>query len=50
MTAKEWRQVLLNGQDSIIFAGTPTRLIARSLGFGVVEVSKQPEGEKETAT
>jgi hypothetical protein len=40
MTTKEWKQVLLNEDDTIIFKGRLWRLKARSLGYGVVEVRK----------
>lgn len=41
MTIREWKELLLNKEDSIIFQGRVRPLIAESLGFGVVEVSKQ---------
>ncbi len=40
MTTKEWKQILLNEDDTVIFEGRVWRLKARSLGCGVVEVSK----------
>lgn len=40
MTVKQWRQHLLDEDDTIIFKGTVQKLVARSIGFGVVEVSK----------
>ena len=43
MTTKEWKQILLNNQDSIIFHGNFYRLKAKSLGHGVVEVYKEKD-------
>ena len=40
MTTKEWRQILLKGDDTVIFQGRTWRLVAHSIGYGVVEVSK----------
>ena len=45
MTAKDWRTILLEGDDSIIFEGKTRRLKAKSLGVGVVEVYKEPLAE-----
>lgn len=47
MTRAEWRQVLLAGNDEIIFCGQPTKLVAKDLGYGVVEVTKEAEAEGE---
>jgi hypothetical protein len=46
--SKEWKQLLLNGGDKIIFKGCVRILKAKSLGYGVVEVSKisQEESDK----
>ena len=41
MTVKEWKEHLLNERDRIIFHGKMVRLIAKRLGYGVVEVSKE---------
>ena len=41
MTTKEWKQLLLNEQDQIIFRGNLRKLVAKSLGYGVVSVSKE---------
>lgn len=40
MTIKEWREVLLAEQDTIIFKGSVCKLKAKKLGAGVVEVYK----------
>lgn len=40
MTSKEWRNLLLDKEDGMIFRGHLRRLVAKSLGAGVVEVSK----------
>ena len=42
MSAKQWRGVLLNGQDTLIVGGNLRQLVAKNLGYGVVEVSKEP--------
>ncbi|MDY6857335.1 MAG: hypothetical protein SWO11_22055 [Thermodesulfobacteriota bacterium] len=39
--AKDWKAILLNEDDKIIFKGRATQLIAKSLGCGIYEVSKQ---------
>ena len=40
-TTKQWRQILLQGDDTIIFRGSICKLQAINLGAGVVEVSKE---------
>jgi len=40
MTTKEWREVLLAGDDFLAFKGNPCHLKAKSIGAGVVEVFK----------
>lgn len=40
MTTKQWREILLSGNDVIMFRGNFCRLKAKNLGAGVVEVSK----------
>lgn len=40
MTTKQWKKLLLNGADRIVFRGRMCRLKAKSLGAGVVEVYK----------
>lgn len=42
MTAREWKQLLLQEADQVIFKGNLRPLVARKLGYGVVEVSKSP--------
>lgn len=46
MTTKEWKKLLLANEDSIIFRGHVRRLIAKSLGCGVVEIYKSPLKEE----
>lgn len=41
MPAKQWQQILLNGDDRIFCNGRLRQLAAKSLGHGVVEVSKE---------
>lgn len=45
MTTKEWREVLLNHGDSVIFHGHLRKLKARSLGAGVYEIGKAPRAK-----
>lgn len=40
MTTKDWKEILLNGSDSIIYHGRLYKLKAKRLGAGVVEVYK----------
>lgn len=40
IAAKDWRCLLLNDDDKIIFEGRVRKFTAKSLGSGVVEVSK----------
>ena len=40
MLAKDWKKLLLAGEDKIIYRGRLVPLIAENLGYGVVEVSK----------
>ena len=42
ITSKEWKQLLLDGNDKVIFHGTFRQLKAKSLGVGVMEVYKKP--------
>ena len=46
MIMADWRKILLNEMDSLVFRGNVRRLVAKNLGAGVVEVSKKPTGEK----
>ena len=43
MTKKQWRDILLNDQDKIIYKGLLCQLKAKDLGAGVVEVYKALE-------
>jgi len=42
MTVSEWRNLLLAEADTLVVAGYVRRLVAKDLGYGVVEVSKAP--------
>lgn len=42
MTMKDWKKVLLEKEDSIVFRGELRQLKACHLGAGVVEVYKKP--------
>jgi len=41
MTNETWKQILLHDDDQITFEGRVRRLVAKRLGYGVVEVSKE---------
>ncbi len=42
MSTKQWREILLQGKDQIIFHGHTRTLFAKNLGAGVVEIGKRP--------
>jgi hypothetical protein len=42
MTARRWRQILLNEDEHVVLGGRVRKMVARDLGFGVVEVSMVP--------
>jgi len=42
MPAKEWKKMLLDRQDTINFKGKIRKLKAKNLGYGVVEIYKEP--------
>jgi hypothetical protein len=42
LTTKQWKTILLNEDDKIIFKGRLRQLVAKNLGAGVVEISKKP--------
>ena len=46
MTIKQWREILLAEEDSIVFKGTPCKLKAKNIGAGIVEVQKVFEKEQ----
>jgi len=39
--SKDWKQLLLNDDDRIIYRGRVIPLVGKSLGCGVYEISKQ---------
>jgi len=49
ITAKQWRYLLLNKGDTIIFRGEKQQLVAKNLGVGVYEISKKPIKEEQPA-
>jgi hypothetical protein len=42
MTTKQWKKLLLDNRDKVVFNGVVRRLVGKSLGAGVVEVAKVP--------
>ena len=42
MTSKQWKELLLQEEDMIIVKGRLRRLVAKNLGYGVVEIYKKP--------
>jgi len=43
ITTKQWTQLLLNGDDALIFQGRYRQLKAKKIGPGVVEIYKIPK-------
>lgn len=43
VTTKEWKQLLLEHNDSVVFKGHVRKLKARNLGAGVYEIYKEQE-------
>jgi len=43
MTTKEWKEILLRHEDSVVFKGRLRKLKAKNLGAGAVEVYKEPK-------
>ena len=43
--AKDWKALLLNNDDQIIFHGRVTPLVGKNLGCGVYEITKQERTE-----
>jgi len=41
ITSKQWKQLLLNGDDTLIFRGKLRKLQYENLGSGVFEISKK---------
>ena len=41
ITVKDWKKVLLNHGEVIIYRSCITELVAKNLGYGVVEISKE---------
>lgn len=42
ITTKDWKEVLLDNRDKLIKQGHIRQLVAKNLGYGVVEVSLEP--------
>lgn len=47
MTTQEWKKMLLEGDDTLIYKGRMRQLTSKKLGHGVVEVYKMPLGQEE---
>ncbi len=45
VTLKQWKEILLNEEDTLIFRGLLRKLKARNLGAGVYEIYKVPRKE-----
>ena len=43
ISTQEWRGILLAGKDNLVYAGDVRRLVAKKIGYGVVEVSMKPK-------
>jgi hypothetical protein len=46
ITAKEWRDILLAEEDTIITKGMVRQFVAKNLGYGVVEVYLLPKEKR----
>ena len=44
ITEKEWSKILLNHEDTITCRGRTRQLLAKDLGYGVIEVYMKPLG------
>ena len=42
ITTKDWKKLLLNKEDNVIFHGRLRQLKAKNLGAGVLEIYKEP--------
>jgi hypothetical protein len=40
ITSAEWKKILLNNDDTLIFHGRMIRLKSKNLGNGIIEISK----------
>ena len=47
MTKKDWAKLLLNNEDRLIFKGRMRKLVAKDLGCGIVEITKEVKKEVE---
>ena len=42
MRAKDWAELLLDSKDKVIIRGRLRTLVAKKLGYGVVEITLEP--------
>jgi len=47
MSSKEWRKILLEGKDRIIYMGRSINLMGKHVGMGIYEIRKDPKQMKE---
>lgn len=47
MTAKDWKTLLLEGYDVIIYQGHLIKMKVDILGFGIIDVYKDPKSMKD---
>ena len=45
VSVEQWKEALLSERDTVIIRGNFRQLIAKNLGYGVIEVSLQPLSE-----
>jgi hypothetical protein len=50
MSVEDWKTVLLNNQDTMIFRGNIVKLVAYGIGYGVVEIRKELPNENDCFT
>jgi len=42
MRAKDWAEILLSSKDKVIIRGRLRTLVAKKMGYGVVEITLEP--------
>jgi len=47
MRSKDWAEILLSSKDKIIVRGRLRTLVAKKMGYGIVEITLQPLTKQE---
>lgn len=45
ISTKDWKAMLWEERDTLIFNGNLRQFVAKKSGYGLVEISKEPLGE-----